>query len=400
MGFTLTKRCTDGTAVTISDPRQVPPTPPKLDDHEPGKEVQCPDCPRKFKTVAAMKSHRRAVHPAAVSSKQSKKLVEWAPKRDGPAPAPHAVVRRRTVYRYVYPSVYPEVWPHLRFKKGMSRTHHNYTRRVDSRPHGLDARKFNRGSQGKRHRHTYEEMAAVLHKREMFLADGLTPVRGSLAYTDRQLHLNSGTTSRWHQRADHIFSMAADEWCKKLKVSVSLAKREAGHYRRFPKADEALYHLFCKKRKAGRSVSIRWLLLKYKFYVNKYYPDKPCKANKTVLKRWRKLYKIVQRRKTNKKRQSREDRLAACRLYHWQNISKRSSGEQVDGVYGRIKPVNTFSLDQSPVPFALQSGVTYEHRGVTEVWVNQPAAGRWTLFNSSMIPSILRYRPFETFVQR
>jgi len=170
MGFTLTKRCTDGTAVTISDPRQVPPTPPKPDDHEPGKEVQCPDCPRKFKTVAAMKSHRRAVHPAAVSSKQSKKLVEWAPKRDGPAPAPHAVVRRRTVYRYVYPSVYPEVWPHLRFKKGMSRTHHNYTRRVDSRPHGLDARKFNRGSQGKRHRHTYEEMAAVLHKREMFLA--------------------------------------------------------------------------------------------------------------------------------------------------------------------------------------------------------------------------------------
>ena len=64
----------------------------------------------------------------------------------------------------------------------MSRTHHNYTRRVDSRPHGFDARKFNRGSQGKRHRHTYEEMAAVLHKREMFIADGLTPVRGSLTW--------------------------------------------------------------------------------------------------------------------------------------------------------------------------------------------------------------------------
>ena len=70
MGFALTKRCTDGTAVTISDPRQVPgaPTPPKPDDHEPGKEVQCPDCPRKFQTVAAMKSHGRACHPAAVAS--------------------------------------------------------------------------------------------------------------------------------------------------------------------------------------------------------------------------------------------------------------------------------------------------------------------------------------------
>ena len=402
MGFTVTKTCTDGTSVTISDPRQVPPTPPKPDDYEPGKEVTCPDCPRMFKTVAAMKSHRRATHPAAASSsaKQSEQLVEWAPKRDGPAPAPQHVRRRKQVYRYSYPSMYPALWPHLRFKTSMSRIRHNYTRRVDSRPHGFDARKFNRGSQGKRHRHTYEEMAAVLHKREMFIADGLTPVRGSLTYTDRQVHLNSGTTSRWHRRADHIFSMAADEWCKKLKVSVSLAKRKAGHYRHFPTADEALYQLFCKRRKAGRPVSIRWLLLKYKFYVNKFYPDKPCKANKTVVKRWRKKYKVVQRRKTNKKRESREDRLAACRLYHWQNISKRSSGEQVDGVYGRIKPVNTFSLDQSPVPFALQSGVTYEQRGVTEVWVNQPAAGRWTLFNSSMIPSILRYRPFETFVQR
>ena len=171
-----------------------------------------------------------------------------------------------------------------------------------------------------------------------------------------------------------------------LRMTPSACLEVAGHYRHFPKADEALYQLFCKRRKAGRPVSIRWLLLKYKFYVNKYYPDKPCKANKTVVKRWCRKYKVVQRRKTNKKRESREDRLAACRLYHWQNISKRSSGEQVDGVYGRIKPVNTFSLDQSPVPFALQSGVTYEQRGVTEVWVNQPAAGRWTLFNSSMIP--------------
>ena len=302
MGFTLTKRCTDGTAVTISDPRQVPPTPPKPDDHEPGKEVTCPDCPRKFKTVAAMKSHRRACHPAAVSSssKQSKQLVEWAPRRDGPAPAPQHVRRRRTVYRYVYPSVYQSVWPHLRFKKGMSRIHHNYSRRIDSRPHGFDARKFNRGSQGKRHRYTYEEMATALHKREMFIADGFTRVRGSLSYTDRNVHLKSGTTSRWLRNADHIFSMAADEWCKKLKVSVTMAKREAGHYRHFPKADEALYQLFCKRRRAGRPVSIRWLLLKYKFYVNKYYPDKPCKANATVVKRWRKKYKIVQRRKTNK----------------------------------------------------------------------------------------------------
>ena len=204
------------------------------------------------------------------------------------------------MYRYVYPSVYQSVWPHLRFKKGMSRIHHNYSRRIDSRPHGFDARKFNRGSQGKRHRYTYEEMATALHKREMFIADGFTRVRGSLSYTDRNVHLKSGTTSRWLRNADHIFSMAADEWCKKLKVSVTMAKREAGHYRHFPKADEALYQLFCKRRRAGRPVSIRWLLLKYKFYVNKYYPDKPCKANATVVKRWRKKYKIVQRRKTNK----------------------------------------------------------------------------------------------------
>ena len=78
------------------------------------------------------------------------------------------------MYRYVYPSVYQSVWPHLRFKKCMSRIHHNYSRRIDSRPHGFDARKFNRGSQGKRHRYTYEDMATALHKREMFIADGLT----------------------------------------------------------------------------------------------------------------------------------------------------------------------------------------------------------------------------------
>ena len=111
--------------------------------------------------------------------------------------------------------MYPDVWAHLRFKKGMSRKRHNYTRRADSRPHGFDARKFNRGSQGKRHRHTYEDMATVLHRREMFIADGFTRARASLTYTDRKLHLNTGTTSRWLQKADHIFSMAADEWCKK-----------------------------------------------------------------------------------------------------------------------------------------------------------------------------------------
>ena len=64
------------------------------------------------------------------------------------------------------------------------------------------------------------------------------------AWSDKNKKLPKGTTRRWDAKRNHIFNHASNAILKKLKCSVSLGKRKAGHYESFSVAGRELYRLY------------------------------------------------------------------------------------------------------------------------------------------------------------
>ena len=100
------------------------------------------------------------------------------------------------------------------------------------------------------------------------------------------------------------------------------------------------------------------------------------------MQRWRKKYKVVPRRRTNKKRKKLADRIPRWQRYHHRQVKLRKMGPALergeilpDAKYGRWAPRYTFSLDQVPCPFAIGLGKTMEDKGASFVHISQPADG-------------------------
>ena len=265
-GFSFRKKFADGTTITICDPEQVPDTPPSAKRRK--EAYKCISCDKAFVGLCALRSHERHKHKKPVAKLKFAKVSAAAP-----APAPPRMRRRVRVLRYKLRSMYPLIWRHLEFRVGLSINKRNIRRRVVPNDEEVDGRKFNGGAR-KRARVSLEACADVLHARDMAIADGKCTRNKANAYIDRTLGLKVGACGRYNRKRDHVLEHAAVEQLKRLKGSVSLAKRKDGHYWRFPHADKALYRLFRRRRKFGRFVTKRWLLVKRRLLVRSLYPIK------------------------------------------------------------------------------------------------------------------------------
>ena len=199
---------------------------------------------------------------------------------------------------------------------------------------------------------------------------------------DRLVGLTLGSTTRWMRNREKINKMAQDEHTKHLFNGSDVASKRA----RTPYilAHQRLYKLFKARRAAGRVVSRRWLRFKLRDSVRICYPEKAAtfKGGYSTLQRWRKKYKVVPRRRTNKKRKKLAERIPRWQRYHWRQVKLRKMGPALangealqDATYGRWAPRYTFSLDQVPCPFAIGLGKTMETKGASFVHISQPADG-------------------------
>ena len=374
-GWTYTRKTKGGAELTITDPSQISAAAAMI-KVEPVRGLRCPFCDKKLVNRAGLESHRQYCKHRAKSKSGILKFKDGDASRPiclTVAPTQRHFVQRRLVERKSFESVYPSVWRHLEIRQGLSTARRNVRRRNRPIPGGADGRSKNRGNT-RRHRKTYGDKAHIIALFDEAVMEG---VAAAASCIDKSMKLSRGECMRYVRKRRHILELAADDVCKKLKTSVKRSLRDNGHYQPYRAAEEALNRMFVQRRKMGRRVSSRWLMVKLRALVKRHHPLKAekFKCSAGMVQKHRVRYGIVPRRRTNKKAKNKGDRLPIWRAHHHRQIKLRSNGDQVDDLYGRWRPTNTFSLDQVPCPFALQLGSTLAEKGVAEVWVKQPTAG-------------------------
>ena len=199
------------------------------------------------------------------------------------------------------------------------------------------------------------------------------------------------STARWRkpETMTAIHGEAGRDWRNALKEM----KPGQGRY---PKLDQELHRLYKDKRKRGLKVTERWLCTTARKEIKKLYPGKAFamtfKSSHNYRRRWAKRFKVVPRKKTNKKQHSVESRLPVLKEWHSNfhqllgspasRTKKRKTdpAEFVDAIerspkWGRFLPSERYNVDQSPLPFAVQLDKTFEDLGASEVWISQPGSG-------------------------
>ena len=193
-----------------------------------------------------------------------------------------------------------------------------------------------------------------------------------------QLNVTRGQISKWLKMKDKIVKAAVDENKKMLTRIAKPSNKYNDLYK-------ALNVKFLDARSEGRRIDFNWLWSKARVIYREQQGREDAVVKKhvivTFIKRNHLKLRRVQRRKKKPKEAYRES------LMKWhstlrERLVKTSKGADYDPVYGAFKPSQRFNVDQSPLPFAIDTKKTYERiepknkeNRNKNVWVSQPAPG-------------------------
>eukprot|EP00795_Rhopilema_esculentum_P014366 gene14366-5413_t len=130
-------------------------------------------------------------------------------------------------------------------------------------------------------------------------------------------------------------------------------------------------------------VGDRWIRTRMGKYIRKFYGNKKAdsfKASPNWMFSFKKRHGISLRRKTNKKKQGSHEMLPVIQAFHQQlrsdlNSCRRRTNMVNHKKWGRWVPERRFNVDQVPLPFVVDQGMTYDLKGSTSVWISQSASG-------------------------
>ena len=97
---------------------------------------------------------------------------------------------------------------------------------------------------------------------------------------------------------------------------------------------------------------------------------------------WKRRFKVVQRKRTNKKTIPLEVREPLLKRFHILLHGKRNTDVYVhqSEIFGRFAASNTYTFDEIPFPFALKQDTTYDAKGASRVYVKQCGNGKCSIF--------------------
>ena len=213
-----------------------------------------------------------------------------------------------------------------------------------------------------------------------FNANAISLVESGEKAIDVAEHLNvsRGQISKWMKQKDEIVKAAVKE---NKKTLTRLAKPSKKYNELF----KALNVKFLDARSKGRCVDFNWLWSKARVIYREQQKNEDAIVKKHVIvnfiKRNHLKWRRVQRRKKKPKEAFRES------LMKWhstltERLVKTGKGENYNPVYGGFIPSQRYNVDQSPLPFAIDTKKTYEQIRPKDkenrnknVWVSQPAPG-------------------------
>lgn len=233
-------------------------------------------------------------------------------------------------------------------------------------PPKVDRRKLNKtGGKLRRHKYTNENKSKIL---DALGEEEAKQKRGAVARVSAQYQLGQGMLSRWKKKASDIHHHAGDEIRKRM-FSVGRSKGGSQN-RKYKQAEDKVYAQYKARRRRLLKVSARWISAKLRAAVKTFYPQLAQTYRATARRRqaWRKTYKVSIRRKTNTKSKSKRDRHPICNRYHHGLMRlKRATHRDRDARHGRFTPLQIYSEDQVPCPFAVDMNSTYADVGSKHV---------------------------------
>ena len=171
------------------------------------------------------------------------------------------------------------------------------------------------------------------------------------------LNVSRGQISKWLKLKDKILEAAVDE-NKKMLTRLSKPSKK------YNELYKALNVKFLDARSRGRCVDFNWLWSKARVIYREQQKSDDAVVKKHVIvnfiKRNHLKLRRVQRRKKKPKEAFRES------LMKWhstlrERLVKTGKGENYNPTYSGFMPSQRYNVDQSPLPFVINTKKTYEH---------------------------------------
>ena len=221
-----------------------------------------------------------------------------------------------------------------------------------------------RRGQNRREQHPSTRKAEVIHDYEAGIKQDIISAK---------YKINRSLVSKWYKEREKIFKCAASEYRKHLKI------RPATKYLELY---SVLKKDFQDARSKGHRVNFGWLWSRARKIQRQLTDDPNATVRKHVITNFIKRNNVRMRTRQRNRKRSKESFRNDLMKWHAttrERLVRTGATENYDEKWGRFKPCQRFNVDQSPLPFAVDTKRTYEivepGSRYHKVWIAQPGSG-------------------------
>ena len=188
-----------------------------------------------------------------------------------------------------------------------------------------------------------------------------------------RFNIDQSQVSRYVKNKSQVMKDAADSYRKNLKKGRKCRK----YVRLYP----ALWDKFKKARSRGHRVDFHWMWSKGRTLYRKQQDDETFTIGAHVVVRFLHEYKIRMRTKQRGKKQPKSAKITELQKWHatYRERCIRPLSDTYASKWGGFLPKQRLNVDQSPLPFVVNSKKTYEFVEKGEkyhnTWISQPGSG-------------------------
>jgi len=206
-------------------------------------------------------------------------------------------------------------------------------------------------------------------------ADVITEIqytKSSQVEISEKYKISQSLLSKWVKNKEKIFQEAADSHRKLYKKSRPSTKYKILYHH--------LWDKFINARSKGHRINFQWLMTKATSIQRELTNDKDAVIGKHVIVAFLNRRNIKMRAKQRSKKKSKKEKVKPLQKWHAtfrERCLRTQPNDRYDEKWGRFLPSERLNVDQSPLPFVIDSKKTYEfvepgkgHEHNT--WISQP----------------------------
>ena len=367
--FGFTKTTKNGTAVRL----------PRFADNEHEhvnkSNVECPKCNKKFLNQQGLSVHLKCKHPSYNENPKAAAVLVEATKRPE---VPEAVrLEEPEAVRTEEPeAVRPEEPDAVRPEEPEGHEAEEVHAEEATEPAEVEAASTKAGAPPKIERRKGQKFRYA--RSNMFKAQVIAARNGGATPEElvARYKINKCQVSKWMKQEEEIIQAATGDMKKLFKI------RKAVKYNSLFKEMKVV---FLAAREQGRAVDFNWLWSRGRVIYRQQEGQNAEQLKQHVVTNFIKRMNLKLRRVQRNKKLPKEALRGDLQKWHAttrERLVRTGLNDNYDPKYGRFLPEQRFNVDQSPLPFAIDTKKTYEEvkpkdpeNRHKKVWVQQPGSG-------------------------